>query len=199
MTFNGASTQTVSGASGVTLNGNGAVAAGSGVVVAGPFSVNDTLFVDGTLRVDPSSSFGGTGAYVYHPTSSTLVFNQSGTFTRRHRTALAVGGRSAQRHRAERDPAHFDAQCERARRAAARSTTPSGSRSAARCAATRAGRSSTRPSILDHRRSSTPPPPTSATSGADGSIVSGVPKHVTIDAGAGTVTMPAATRSCPAI
>ena len=198
VTFNGASTQTVSGASGVTLNGNGAVAAGSGVVVAGPFSVNDTLFVDGTLRVDPGSSFGGTGAYVYHPTSSTLVFNQSGTFTvgterpwpsaNGPRNVTVQSGILLTSTRSASGLVRAAAQIDHAERLTVSGTL----------------RRDTGGSVVNSPVYSGSPTllyTAAANVGdewADGSIVGpGVPKHVTIDAGAGTVTMPAATRLVP--
>jgi uncharacterized repeat protein (TIGR02543 family) len=74
--FKAAGTQVVSGPGGMSLGGASSVQAGTMLEVAGPFTVNGTMTVDGTLQVDQAAVMGGTGTYGYGA-GGTLAFSST--------------------------------------------------------------------------------------------------------------------------
>jgi uncharacterized repeat protein (TIGR02543 family) len=78
----GGAVQTVTGSGGVRLQGPASIQDGTTLAIgASLLSVENTLSIAGTLRLDQGSQASGAGTYLYHPATGKLVFNQgSGSY-----------------------------------------------------------------------------------------------------------------------
>src|SRR5205085_11016825 len=68
-------------AGGLTINGHATLPVGTTLTVgAAGLICNDSLVVDGELRLDTGSTIAGVGPYVYHPVTGVLSFVSSTSY-----------------------------------------------------------------------------------------------------------------------